>query len=289
MATLSGRALQSSLQRRFQRREALVLCLEGQVVDINNELLGVVGNRPDQLGELVQGVLCNLDQAEVVELGDVHQALDRGRFAGAAVAVQKHVVGGLAGEHHPGVFNDRIPLELIADHVLLVDGVGMLHLGKLPLLPMERTAQGESSAAVFPVAFEDILLVKALAHGQLRQILNDGGKLLPQLGAGRADVPLESRAGQHGYAGQPPNVHGRRVLHIVRRRPRRNGVSDEALVILKMPSNALRQSGKACVPDAVNKLRVALDQPVGGFRPGSDATAPAPARFPKYFYKRKGS
>ena len=141
----------------------------------------------------------------------------------------------------------------------------MGHLRKLPLLPMERPPQSKSAAAVLPIAFKDLVLIKCLPHGQLRKVLDDGHVFVPQTAARPGDVPFQPRPGEHGDAGKPPNVHGCRIQHGLRRSPRRNGLPRKGFVIFQVPCDAGRKVGKPLLPHAVDKVGIGLNQPICRF------------------------
>ena len=68
--------LQAALQGGLQGGEALVLLIEGQVVDVEDKLLGVIPYQTGQSRQLVQRVFGDLNEPEVEELRDMDQGLD---------------------------------------------------------------------------------------------------------------------------------------------------------------------------------------------------------------------
>ena len=141
-------AAHAALQDGFQRREVVVVGRKAQVVDEEDELQRIFCQLVHQGGNLVQLVLLHLDEPQPVRRKLIGDGLDGAGFAGARVAVEQHIVGGLALQQGPGVGNDLLPLPLVAGQFAQPLGVGVAHRHQMPVLQREDVVAGKDAVAL---------------------------------------------------------------------------------------------------------------------------------------------
>ena len=151
-------AAHAALQNGFQRGKVVVVGREAQVVDEQNELQRILRQLVHQGGDLVQLVLLHLNQPQAVRRKLVGNGLDRAGFARTGVAVQQHIVGGLALQQGAGVGNDLFPLPLVAGQFAQALGIGVAHRHKAAILDGKHMVAGKHAVAL-------------LAHGRAARLV----------------------------------------------------------------------------------------------------------------------
>ena len=139
----------AALQNRFEGGKIIVVGGKAQVVDEQDELQRVFRQFVHQRRDLIQLGLFDLDQAQPIGCKLVGNSLDRTGLSGARVAVQKHVVGGLAVQQGLGVGDDFLPLALITRQLAEALRVGTLHRHKAAVLQGKDVIPCKHAVALF--------------------------------------------------------------------------------------------------------------------------------------------
>ena len=163
-----GPAAYAALQNGLQGGEVIVVGGEAEIVDEKDEFQGIGGQGIHQIGDLVELILLDLHQPQALGSKVVGDGLDGAGFAGAGVAVEQHIVGGLAVQQGLGVGDDLLPLLFVAWELFQLLGVRVLHRHQLAVFHGEHVVTGENAVA----------LGTDLPH-PLTVVLGDGAALRP--------------------------------------------------------------------------------------------------------------
>ena len=226
-----GPRLQTALQNGLEAGEGLVLPVEGEVVDEDDELLRVLTQQPHQPGQLGQGVPGHLHQTQALELRHAQHGLDGGALAGAAGAVEQHIVHLPPGHQGAGVLDDLAALALVAPHLVQIQVVGLRHGVQLPLLPDEGPVAGEPAAAVDLIEVLQLIEVQTASGVPLGQGVHHALPARRTLGGQRA---LELGAGQVGQPLQQGHVPPGGLLQGAAEGPPGGGEGEGALVVAQV-------------------------------------------------------
>ena len=151
----------AALQNRLERRKVVIVGGEAQIVDEQDELERVLRQLVHQRGHLVQLVLFHLHQPQAVGRVFVGNGFDRAGFAGARVAVQKHVGGRFPGQQRPRVFNHLLPLALVSRQLAQALRVGVAHRRQAAVLQRKDMVPREHAEPLVP----DLRAARAVGGG----------------------------------------------------------------------------------------------------------------------------
>ena len=143
----------TALQNRFEGGKIIVVGGKAQIVDEQDELQRVFRQFVHQRRNLIRLGLFDLDQPQSLGRKFIGDRLDRTGLAGTRIAVQKHVVGGLAVQQGFGVGDDLFPLALIARQLAQALRVGALHRYKVSVLQGKDVIPGKNAVPLLACLF----------------------------------------------------------------------------------------------------------------------------------------
>ena len=222
---VAGPAAHAALQNGLEGGKVIVVGGEAEVIDEEDELQRIGRQRIHQIGDLVELVLLHLYQPQSVSGKGVGNGLDGAGLAGAGVAVEQHVVGGLSLQQGFGVGDDLFPLLLVAGEFLQLLGIGVLDGNQLSVFHGEHMVAGEDTVALgahmgqtLVVILGDGALLRQPAHQKCGGVFKTLGQrlqtnlchLVQQL-----QLPVQAlfHHGRHRAPGKAPDAHVLALKH----------------------------------------------------------------------------
>ena len=171
VAALGGDA---ALQNGFQGAEIVVVLLERKIVNEQNEFQGVGVQLVQNSGDGVELLLAHLQNSQTTVVQLIHHRLDGGGLAGACVAGEENVGGGLALEKGHGVVQNNLLLPLVVDEggkpnlIGIDDGDDAVAFADVEhnVLGVDSVAQPVNIGAALVIAVHNIQLLRC-ENGQI--------------------------------------------------------------------------------------------------------------------------
>ena len=127
-----------ALENGLELAKAVVVFLEGQVVDEQDEPQRVAGQLAHDRRQQIELVLLQLQQAHAIGKEAVGHGFHRGGLARAGIAAEQYVGGRAPLDERARVVDDLLPLALIAHERVERDRVGVFDGGDAPVLQAEH-------------------------------------------------------------------------------------------------------------------------------------------------------